>query len=301
MTHDLTALLGPTGVLPRAALEARTSRTSVRTWISTGRLLVPHPGVLVLPDRAGEDDTRAWAALGWTGGALSHVSALSALGITGYRQAWLHVTVPPARRLRSRRLLTVHRADVATVSSAAGFATTTPVRALVDSWELAHRPRHLGALRSVVREALLRATREGQVRIEELRAELVGRPQLAGRPALIELLDLIAGGCQSWLEMFAVRHVLDVPGLPPCRQQYRLRTPVGWVGLDAAWPEARLAVELDGAAFHGDPADRERDVRRDAALATMGWLTLRFSYRRLTGDPQACRSDIAGTYAARVG
>jgi very-short-patch-repair endonuclease len=43
-------------------------------------------------------------------------------------------------------------------------------------------------------------------------------------------------------------------------------------------------IELDGAKYHFAPIHRERDMRRDAALAKLGWLTLRFSHDRLVND-----------------
>jgi len=49
----------------------------------------------------------------------------------------------------------------------------------------------------------------------------------------------------------------------------------------------RLAVELDGAAWHGSREQRERDIRRDALLATVGWRTLRLGFTRLTSAPDA--------------
>lgn len=126
------------------------------------------------------------------------------------------------------------------------------------------------------------------------------RPNLPGRSELLDLLRLITGGSQSELEIFGVLHVLSAPGLPTPRQQHRVLLPDGPVFLDAAWPEVKLAVELDGAAFHGSPAARERDLRRDAALAALGWLVLRFSYRRITSDPEGCRRQIAAVYRQRL-
>ena len=69
--------------------------------------------------------------------------------------------------------------------------------------------------------------------------------------------------------------------------------------LDAAYDEIRLAVEMDGAAWHGSRQQRERDIRRDALLATVGWQTLRFGFRRMTTSPEACRRDIRAAYSAR--
>jgi len=60
-----------------------------------------------------------------------------------------------------------------------------------------------------------------------------------------------------------------------------------------------LAVELDGAAWHGSREQRERDIRRDSLLATEGWQTLRFGYRRATADPDGCRRDIRAAHEAR--
>jgi very-short-patch-repair endonuclease len=55
--------------------------------------------------------------------------------------------------------------------------------------------------------------------------------------------------------------------------------------LDRAFLAEMVAVELDGAAYHGAPGQRERDLRRDSALARLGWLTVRFSHLRLHREP----------------
>ncbi len=61
-----------------------------------------------------------------------------------------------------------------------------------------------------------------------------------------------------------------------------------------------MAVELDGAAFHGSRKQRERDLRRDTALAALGWVVLRFSYARLMSDPEGCRREIVAVVSARL-
>ena len=68
--------------------------------------------------------------------------------------------------------------------------------------------------------------------------------------------------------------------------------------LDAGWEDIRLAIEFDGAGTHGGDY-RERDLRRDTWLASLGWLVLRYSYRRLVHDPIAVREEIAATYDVR--
>ena len=81
--------------------------------------------------------------------------------------------------------------------------------------------------------------------------------------------------------------------------------------LDAACEEVQLAVEMDGAAWHGSRDQRERDIRRDALLATVGWQTLRFSFapadrlagrlprRHPSGPRRPAAADPAGRSALR--
>lgn len=298
--HDVVALLGPTRTAPIAALATRTSPRSVGRWISSGRLVRLHPGWVTAPEFADDWTVRAHAATGYTGGPLSHMSALAVHGIVDTRVTRLDVTVHDERKLRTSRWLRIHRTRTRpAVVGAEGLPATAPARALVDTWADAHRTGALRGYDSVARGACLRATREGNVTALELLTELELRPELPGRASLAELVRLIALGCQSELEIFGVRHVLAIPGLPPVRQQHRIVLPDGPVFLDAAWPEVKLAVELDGAAFHGSPEARERDLRRDAALAALGWVVLRFSYRQLTRHPERCRAQIAAAYRSR--
>jgi very-short-patch-repair endonuclease len=56
---------------------------------------------------------------------------------------------------------------------------------------------------------------------------------------------------------------------------------------------------MDGAAWHGSREQRERDIRCDALLATIGWQTLRLGHRRLTTEPASCRREILAAYTAR--
>jgi very-short-patch-repair endonuclease len=93
--------------------------------------------------------------------------------------------------------------------------------------------------------------------------------------------------------------VLQTPGMPSFTLHHRVVDSRPFF-LDAACAEVRLAIEMDGAAWHGSREQRERDIRRDALLATVGWQTLRFSFARLTGSPDSCRHDIRAVHAARL-
>ena len=301
MAVDLRALLGADGVMRTADIVARTSSTSVSRWIRAGRLLRPLPRVVVLPADASRWRTRAVAAVLSTGGVLSHGSAL-ALWDLAEQGGRVHVSVDVRRRApRSVDWLAVHRVADLSSRRRAGLPVTPPPRSVVDAWGAAHGAGGSDAGRGDARAAVISAFQRELATARELRRELVRRPELPGRAALFDLLSLVAAGARSELEIWGMLHVTDVPGLPPCRRQHRVLLPHGHADLDAAWPEARLAVELDGAAFHGSPEQREHDLRRDAALAAAGWLVLRFSYRRLTREPEACRAQIAAVYRSRLG
>lgn len=298
MAHDLHTLLGPDGVLRSADLVRRVDRHTVARWVRQGRLLRPHPGVLVLPERSDDWRTRALAGVLATDGALSHWSAL-ALWRRGPASGAVHVSVPAARTALRSPGLVVHRVRHLDPDRVGGLPVTDLSRAVVDSWGLALGAE--GRMQDVetARAAVITTIRERQLRPGQVRADIAARPALPGRAGLLDLLAKVEQGSHSELEIWGVEHVLTGRGMPPFVRQFPVALPHARIRLDAAMPELRVAVELDGAAFHGDPAARERDLRRDVALAALGWVVLRFSYRRLTREPEACRREILAVCAAR--
>jgi len=55
--------------------------------------------------------------------------------------------------------------------------------------------------------------------------------------------------------------------------------------VDAYWPSARLAVELQGYAWHSDPETFERDHDRIPRLKLAGYEVLAFTWRQVTRKP----------------
>jgi very-short-patch-repair endonuclease len=297
VTHDVKALLGSFGVARTREVVAAVDRHTIGAWVSSGRLLRPYPGVVVLPERSTDWRTRAIAAALATRGVLSHTSALTVWRLAPAAGS-IHVSVPPARRALRRPGLVVHRVTDIPADQLGPYPVTDLPRALVDSWGLAARS---GRVREVeiARGAVIACLRDRRVPPADVHREIARRPTVAGARSLGELVRLVSDGCQSELEIWGVRHVLERPGMPRFVHQLRVRLPSGAVYLDAAVTELQVDVELDGAAFHGSADDRERDTRRDVALAALGWVVLRFSYRRLTTDPDGCRREIQAVCAAR--
>lgn len=228
------------------------------------------------------------------------MSALQALGLVGPRDGPVHLTVPVARCPRGGTGVVVHRSDRPLVTVRCGtLEAVAPERSLVDAWAWAHSR---GGDRGLVRQAVIEAARSRAVGVRAIERSSMRLGAHPGRAALADLLGLLAGGCESELEIWGVRQVLPgPPTLPPYAQQHQVALLDGRrVKLDAAYVEARVAVELDGAAFHGSREQRERDLRRDSALAALGWVVLRFSYARLTADPDGCRREIVAAVRARL-
>ncbi|UOY03340.1 DUF559 domain-containing protein [Blastococcus sp. PRF04-17] len=303
--HRLDDLL-PGGVASRGQLARITSSSSVGRWLARGDLLLVAPGVVAIARRATEWLVRARAATLYADGVLSHLSALTAAGLAPETPGPVHVTVPPARRLRDADDVVVHRSRQRLVTiRRSGLEVTEPARSLVEAWVWAESPTRnvrSSAEQPVVRQALIEAVRTKEARPAVIRRESQRRSRHPGRAELSRLLALVEAGCQSELEIWGVLHALPrPPEVPPYVQQHRVVLADGRrVELDAAWPEARVAVELDGAAFHGSRQARERDLRRDTALAGEGWIVLRFSYARLVADPEGCRREILAVLRQRL-
>jgi len=300
VTTDLTALLGDDGVCRWQDLAARTHPSSVTRWLASGRLVRPLPGVVALPVVAGCWRSRAGAAVLWSGGHLAGRSALAAWDVVATPGPLVRVAVRRSRNVPTvPDWLRVHRIDLPHGPTRDGFPVLSLARSLVDCWGHAHA--RTGSPRDVeiARGALIGAVRRRVTAVREVRRELRGHPKLPGRAALVHLLDLVEAGCQSEFEIWGLRHLLDVPGLPPVTLQHPLVTRIGEIHHDGAWPKVRLAVELDGAQFHRAPDRREQDLRRDAASLARGWAVLRISYRRAHAEPEVCREEIATAFHAR--
>jgi very-short-patch-repair endonuclease len=209
----------------------------------------------------------------------------------------LHITVEPGRSVRGSGGIVLHRAAGAYTDRRRvdGLAVSPVERAVVDTWG---RPGSLA--RPDVRVAAITAVRRRLCSPRDVTRELTRNARLPGRAELARLVALLADGCQSELEIWGCLNVLRGPRMPPFIQQRRVSVAGETFVLDAAYDDVLLAVEMDGAAWHGTRAQRERDIRRDALLATVGWQTLRFGFARMTSAPEACRRDIRATHAARL-
>ncbi|MET8308585.1 DUF559 domain-containing protein [Micromonospora sp. NPDC005173] len=239
------------------------------------------------------------AALAWAEGcgALSHLSALSAWGLRQQAVGELvHLSAPAGSGLRTRPGVVVHRRqglilEPPYVVVRRGLTVTRVEQALVDSWP---------TLPPTERRApVIRAVNDRLTTPERLAIALGNVPKLIGRAALRTLLSRLADGCRSPLEIWGHEHVFTGPGMPAFRRQVPIRVGRRTMYLDMLAECEQVNIELDGAATHGDPRQREIDLRRDALLATIGILVVRFAHRRLVHEADAVRRETLAILATR--
>ncbi|MDQ1703805.1 MAG: hypothetical protein QOF18_171, partial [Frankiaceae bacterium] len=112
------------------------------------------------------------------------------------------------------------------------------------------------------------------------------------------LLDDIEPKTESPMET-RTRVEMVANGLPRPEAQFVVRTPAGrFVGrMDLAYPQAKLAVEYDGA-WHWE--QRRSDDRRRAAVRAQGWEVLVFAADDVFGNPIGMVAQIASALRTRA-
>lgn len=78
---------------------------------------------------------------------------------------------------------------------------------------------------------------------------------------------------------------------------WTLGYPFGPYRIDLAFPTARLAIEVDGWAWHVDAARFRADRRKGNAVTRAGWDLLRFTWHDLDGRPAEVLAEISETLA----
>jgi very-short-patch-repair endonuclease len=286
------------GLATRRQLLERIPVVVLDGHIGRRKLARVFPHVYRLSDAPMDDGTLLRAALVHAGpvAALSHTTALAVWGLRPLERP-LHLTVDQGLKRAGAPDLVVHRRlrfdpESAQCVQRHGLRVTVLPRTLVDSWPLLPVEQR--------RPLALDVARQGKVTAGQLREALAERSNVAGRRALLQTIDLIDDGCQSELEAHGVLNVFRHRSMPPSVGQHRIQLPTGRIKLDRAWPEAKLAAELDGAAHHTSPEDRRRDLARDRELAALGWLVLRFTYADVLRDPEGVRATVLGVYRTRL-
>jgi very-short-patch-repair endonuclease len=271
--------LAPSHVIDHAIRRGELKRVLPRAYMRTGAPISQPDGLLT-------------AALRFVGGqgALSHTTAVRFWGLPGPDPDKVHVTVPDRVQPRTIGIIVVHRRRGFSVGHPqtvvrSGLEVVRLERAVVESWGTLDRTDER-------RAPVIAAVNDRRSTVDRLFAEAASIPNLPGRSKLLGLLDLLRDGCRSELEVWGHLHVFNHPGLPYPRRQLQVKLGARTIYLDVAYEAEKVIVELDDAKHHFGPDHRERDMRRDAALAMLGWLTLRFSHNRLVTNTDQLRREL---------
>ena len=234
---------------------------------------------------------------GGDGACASHRAAATLLRLDGAGPDVAEITVEGKRRSPFSGLIVHRRSDWLDCDrSHVGVIPTTDVtRTLID----------LGSVVSVeglelALDAALRR-RMTSVRRVSWRIEQSGAVGRKGAARLAKLLEVRAESrsLESALEVKFAR-VLRRSDLPPPVPQHEVLVdgrPIARI--DFAYPDARLAIEIDGYEFHQGRARWQHDLTRRSRLATLGWRVLHFTASDLR-EPAAVVAAISAALQPRL-
>lgn len=281
-------MAGQDGVVTlRQALATGMSSTAVDRRVSSGHWRRLHPGVYLRADRQLTRAARLRAAVFAAGpGAVAcGTSAAWWLGLTDRAPEVDAVTIPRARSVTARPRIRVRRRDLHWTDLAAvrGLRVTDlPLTVLEAAVELRDG--------SVLMDRALQRHTSLAV-LEMVHDRNRGR---RGTTAAARLLHSAGEGGASEAERMLAR-LLRAAGL------------TGWTPhvnscgyeIDVAFVRSRVAIEVDGWAWHRDVARFNHDARRQNVLVNAGWHVLRFTWHQLRLDPDSVLEQIVSTLAAR--
>jgi very-short-patch-repair endonuclease len=278
------------GVISRAQLrEAGVSDDRVDHMLVTGALVERARGVHLVRGAPDGIDVRRWTAVLATEGVLGFASAAHLWGMDDEPDR-VHVIVGPYRRVVRLHGLRRHHvtAPRRAVTQLDGLPVTTRSWSLMD---------HVGRM-PVSRGLRLvdRGIQQGWLTSSDIARRLAEYPGRQGNRALRIILSYTSDGAAAASER-ALHRILRRAGVAGWRPNFEVRLDGAVVAVvDVAVPAAKLAIEVDGFAFHSDVDRFQRDRQRQNTLVALGWTVLRFTWHDLVERP----SYVAATIRAQL-
>lgn len=269
-------------------------RVAEGSWHRVGGAVVLSPRQLTTP--IWSDTALSWT-LHWTFGPHALISGALAL----HRERWrlpheIHIVVVRDKVHTSLAGVTVLRRPEAQASVTAGELRFVSAReALADCLTVLPESEAANLLDAALQRRYVRP--ETVVRDLSMRLGR-GRRNAAG---LRQLIARAASGSRSEAEQRMAR-LLRRSGTGPWVPNFPLRDSSGQVAaeIDFAHVGLRIAIEVDGRAFHSDRHSFERDRWRQNALTVGGWLVLRFTWEQINTRPDEVVAIIRAAVAQRA-
>lgn len=283
---------GQHGLVTSSQAVAALGPSRTKRWAASGRLVSVQP--------------RVWRVAGapatWHQDLLA--AQLSSAGLVGCRSAGallqltsatdlVEVSVRQRQQPRLRPPAVVHRSvdlDPRDYVEVDGLRVTTACRTIVDLGLVLREAQvadavSTGLARRILSVEDLRAIRARLSRCGRNGVGVLGRvlddrfPLLAAEESVLEgrLLTLLRRS-----------------GLPAPSVQFEVRHAGRFVArVDAAYPDQRVAIELDGYEHHTSSKAFQRDRARQNELVSLGWTVLRFTWHDVVNRPQTVVAAIA--------
>jgi hypothetical protein len=229
------------------------------------------------------------------GSALTGIAALRHHGLRVPERGPYTVLVPASQCRRSHGFVrvwpTTRMPEFVMADGAVRF--TRAARAVADA------SRELGSLREV-RAVTADAVQRNCCQLADLTEELAQAPRRQSS-WLRQALEEVADGVRSVAEG-DLRDLIIRAGLPRPMFNARLFAGDRFLGaVDAWWPDAGVAAEVDSREWHLSPEDWERTLARHTRMGAYGIVVQHFPPRRIHTEPEQVVAAIRSALAAGRG
>lgn len=260
--------------------------TALDRSIRGGRLLALLPGVYARPIDSDNFEVRARALQLWEPNAVFCGRAAAKLTFWPKIVAGQVEAAAPSRRARPRGMvITRRRVPPELVTTVQGIRCTSPALTALDL---------CAALGGNAIDTVLRTRAATLAQLHEALALTPGRAGNVDRRAL--LLD---SRDEPWSEAERETHrLLRAAGIKGWEANYPLEMLSGIYWIDVAFPDLKLAIEIDGREFHNTPEAFESDRWRQNNVVLAGWRVLRFTANMVHDQPQIVMATIERALAA---
>jgi predicted transcriptional regulator of viral defense system len=256
------------------------SSSAVSRWVRAGFLHRRRRGVYAVGHVAGGESADLAEALlvAGPGAALSHTTGAWWRGLLRYASPRVHVCTP--NRRRSTKGVQLHHPREMAREWHRGLPVMPVTELLL---EIAPIVGDAG-----LRRALAVADRNGWLDLAQVHDELQRRPRGAIRlrhaldhhmPQLADTLSPL----EDRFFIFCERH-----GIPLPEANYD----IAGYAVDAVWPDAGVAVGLDGRNEHGTPAAVVRDRRRELTIRGERFTVIRYGSEQIDDAPDPTARDL---------
>jgi very-short-patch-repair endonuclease len=279
------------GVISRSQLRwAGLSDRQVDRLIGNGCLRRESQGVLSVAGSPASPDGRLWRAVLATRGTLVGAAAAYLWQLIPEPPAALVVAVPPDRRIGSPRGVRVVRStiDRAERTERFGLPVTCLVRTAID---------HLVCLPLADATAFAdRAIQKRWITLADVEQRLTVRRR--GNPVLRRVAATLTVGAEAESER-RLHRLLSGAGVTGWTPNHAVVIRGRTFRIDVAFRARKIAIEIDGFAYHSDRSRYQQDRSRQNLLVLDGWTVLRFTWEDVTDRPgQVLAAILAALEAA---